>query len=148
MKQDRFKLIPSVYLILQQDGRFLLSRRFQTGYEDGNYGLVAGHADGGETFRDALVREVREESGIELDPSDLTHVLTMHRWCGHEERADFFFTSSRWKGEPDNMEPDKCDDMQWFPFEALPENTIPYIRKAIECHLCGMPYCEFGWEDK
>lgn len=142
---ERFKLIPSVYLLLVKDGKILLSRRFQTGFEDGKYGLVAGHVEGGEVFREALKREVFEEAGIGLDTSTLDLVLTMHRWCGDHERADFFFATSIWNGEIRNQEPDKCDDLQWFSLDELPGNTIRYIREAIECYRCGMRYCEFGW---
>ncbi|MFA5086296.1 MAG: NUDIX domain-containing protein [Candidatus Paceibacterota bacterium] len=143
---ERFKLIPSVYLILLKDGKVLLSRRFNTGYEDGNYGLVSGHAEEKETFREALSREVFEEVGIEIDSSDLNLVLTMHRQCGDHERVDFFFTANAWNGEIKNAEPQKCDDLDWFPIDNLPDNTIPYVKKAIESYFDGMNYCEFGWD--
>lgn len=146
--QERFKLISAVYLIPVKDGKILLSRRFQTGYEDGNYGLVAGHVDGEETMKKALVREVKEEIGILLDPSKLKLVLTMHRWCGDHERIDLFFTADQWDGEIKNMEPHRCDDLQWFPLEKLPDNTIPYIHTAIDCYLKGVSYYELGWENK
>jgi len=142
---ERFKLIPSVYAFFIQDGKILLSRRFQTEFEDGNYGLPAGHADGRETFREALQREVREEVGILIDLNNAELILTMHRWCGDHERVDFFFRVERWDGEAQNKEPDKCDDISWFPLEQLPVNTIPYIRKAINCYLQGESYCEFDW---
>jgi 8-oxo-dGTP diphosphatase len=145
-KEKRFKLIPSVYALFIKDGKILLLCRFQTGYEDGNYGLVAGHADGNETMRNAMVREAFEESGVNLKPEDLELSVTMHRWCGDHERIDFFFLVNNWNGDPKNMEPEKCDDLSWFPLDQLPDNTIPYIRQAIECHLKGIRYCEFGWE--
>lgn len=144
-KKERFKLIPSVYILLIKDNKILLLRRFQTGFEDGKYGLVAGHADGGETMREAMIREAREESGIELIKDDLDLVLTMHR-IGKDERVDFFFTTKKWKGEIKNMEPNKCDDLSWFPLNQLPENTIPYIKIAIDCYLKGINYSEFGWK--
>lgn len=144
---ERFKLIPSVYLILKKEEKILLSRRFQTGFEDGKYGLVSGHAEERETMRQALSREVLEEIGINIDSLKLKHVLTMHRWCGDHERADFFFTADEWQGEIKNTEPNKCDDLDWFPLNELPENTIPYIRKAVECYLNDIDYCEFGWEE-
>lgn len=144
--EERFKLIPSVYAFFVKDGKVLLLRRFQTGYEDGNYSLPAGHAEGGETLREAVAREAAEEVGVQTKAEDLELALTMHRWCGDHERVDFFFLASRWSGELRNMEPEKCDDMQWFALKQLPENIIPYIRRAIECYDKGIMYSEFGWD--
>lgn len=145
--EQRYKIIPSVYLILERDEKFLLARRCNTGFEDGNYGLVAGHAEEGETLVHALCREIREEAAIELDLKGVELVVTMHRWCGNHQRLDFFFTASDYSGEIQNNEPDKCDDLQWFSFEALPKNTIGYIKKAIECYKDGTQYCEFDWPE-
>ena len=128
------------------DGKILLSRRFQTGYEDGKYGMIAGHADGRETMREAIAREALEEGGISVKPEELEHLLTMHRWCGDHERIAFFFRASDWRGEIKNTEPDKCDDLQWFNLNQLPKNTIPYIRIAIDCCMKGIKYTEFAWD--
>lgn len=143
---DRYKIIPSVYLILERDGKVLLGRRQNTGYEDGNYGLgAAGHAEEGETLREAMIREAWEEAGITIRPEALKHVLTAHRHCGDHQRVDFFFTVSAFDGEPSIAEPDKCSDMQWFSFDALPENTIAHIRNALTCYRNGETYTEFNW---
>ena len=64
--KERFKLIPTSHLILIKDNKILLSRRFNTGYEDGKYSVVAGHLDGNETFIQAMVGEAREEAGIAI----------------------------------------------------------------------------------
>ena len=145
MTKERFKLIPSVYIILIKGNDILLLRRFNTGYEDGKYGLVAGHADGGETMTNAMIREAKEEAGIDLSLSNLSLALTMHRWCGDHERIDLFFVANKWGGDIKNMEPNKCDDLSWFPIRKLPENTIPYIKVAIDCYERGDKYVEFGW---
>ena len=142
---DKFTFIPSVYLILDSEKMVLLSRRFRTGFEDGNYGLVSGHLEGKETLREAMSREAREEVDIVIKPDDLKHVLTMHRWCGDHERIDFFFTCKKYDGEIQNAEPDKCDDLHWFKISDLPDNTIPYIREAINCYVTGKQYSEFCW---
>ena len=143
--KERFKLIASVYALFIEDKEILLSRRFQTGYEDGKYSLVAGHADGGETMKGAMAREAFEEAGVKIKPEDLELSLTMHRWCGDHERMDLFFVVEDWTGQIKNMEPNKCDDLSWFPLKDLPVNIIPYIRKAIDCYLNKEKYCEFGW---
>lgn len=145
---DRYKIIPSVYLILKREGKVLLARRCNTGYEDGNYGLVAGHAEEGETLIEALEREVREEAGVQLHRDTIKHTLTMHRWCGDHQRLDFFFTAEGFNGELTIAEPDLCDDMSWFPENEIPENTIAYIRHAIECHRDGVTYAEYEWPNE
>ena len=147
-KQERFKLIPAVYLLAIQDEKVLLLRRFQTGYEDGNYSLVAGHLEGNETAHEAMIREAHEEAGISIVSDDLTHALTMHRWCGDHERIDLFFYTSKWVGDVVNKEMHKCDDVRFAGFGQLPVNTIPYIRTAIECYRKGITYCEFGWDEE
>jgi ADP-ribose pyrophosphatase YjhB (NUDIX family) len=144
MPKDRFKIIPTSHLILVKDGKILLLRRFNTGWGDGNYSVIAGHLDGNETFLQAMIREAREEAGIELSQEDLEVVHVVHR-KSNEERIDFFILAKKWKGDPKNMEPHKCDDLNWFEMDKLPENTIPYIRQAIGCFRKGVFYSEHGW---
>lgn len=121
-----------------------LLRRQNTSYEDGKYGLVAGRADGDERATIATVREVAEESGLRIKPQDLRFVHCMHR-RQNDERVDLFFTTDKWQGTPKNMEPEKCDDLSWFPLGNLLPNTIPYIKQAIELSQQGIYYSEF-WE--
>ncbi len=132
------------YILFVQDGKILLSRRYQTGFEDGNYSLPAGHTEPGETFTQALIREIDEEIGITLAPDNVVVSHVMHRKFGREN-IDVFFTAKNWTGIPENKEPEKCDDLAWFPVDNLPNNTIPYIRQAIENSLKGVFYSEHGW---
>lgn len=141
----RHTVISAVHLILEQDNKVLLLRRFNTGYEDGNYSVVAGHIDEGESAKTAMIREAREEAGIEIRPDDLEMAHLMHR-MSDQVRIDFFLRAHRWFGDIRNIEPDKCDDLNWFEINALPENTIPYVRSAIEHIQKNKTYSEFGWK--
>ena len=136
----------AAYLLPIRDGNILLLRRFQTGYEDGKYSFIAGHLDGGETVQAAICREAREEACMTIDERDIDIVHVMHR-TGEEgnERIDFFCTAKKWEGEPTIGEPDKCDDLSWFPLVSLPDTTIPYIRKAIEYYQEKIPFSSFGF---
>ncbi len=120
-------------------------RRYNTGYEDGNYSVVAGHIDGGENLKAAMIREAREEAGIGLSPSDLQVIGVMH-YKMDEEYIHFFLTTTKWSGDITNMEPHKCDDLNWFDVDNLPENTIPYVRRAIENYRHGVWFDSFGWD--
>ncbi|OGL87611.1 NUDIX hydrolase [Candidatus Uhrbacteria bacterium RIFCSPLOWO2_02_FULL_49_11] len=136
--------MPAVHLFLVKDGNILLLKRLNTGYEDGNYSVPAGHLDGDEKATTALLREAREEIGITLQEDLLCMVHVMHR-KSDEERVDFFFEANQWQGEPANIETHKCGEIRWFPLNALPHNTIPYARSAIGHYLHKVLYSEFGW---
>lgn len=137
-------MIASGYLLLIRGGKILMLRRFNTGYSDGWYSLPAGHVDEGETLLENMCREAREEVGLRLLPNDLKLVHVMHR-KSNDIRMDFFFTTNKKGLTPKNMEPHKSDDLSWFPLNKLPTNTIPYIRRAIECYRKKIFYSEFGW---
>ncbi|MBI3190578.1 NUDIX domain-containing protein [archaeon] len=143
--KERFKVVPSSYLILIKDNKILLLRRFNTDFEDGKYGLVAGHVEDNETFRQALAREAFEESGIRINTSDMDIVHVMHRKGPSDIGVDVFITPQKIDGTPRNTEPHKCDDIGWFDLDNLPGNTIPYIRQAIENIQKNILYSEYGW---
>jgi len=147
MPTERFKIIPAVYLVLMKDNKILLSRRYNTGYFDNYYSFPAGHLDGEETFKQAMVREAKEETGIDLDPADLELIHTMNRKIPNNERVDFFFTTKKWLGEPRIIEPEKCDDLSWFELNNLPDNIIPYIKQAIDSFLDDISYSEREGEE-
>lgn len=134
----------TVHLFFFRDNQVLLLRRFNTGFRDGEYSVPAGHLDGGETVMAAAAREAEEEVGVRIEAEHLIFSSVMHRLDG-EERVDFFVRVPTWQSEPFNNEPDKCDDVRWAAINSLPENTIPYIRRALQNHLDGIKFDEFGW---
>jgi 8-oxo-dGTP diphosphatase len=144
---QKFTMKAAVHLFLIKNGKILLLRRANTGYEDGNYSVPAGHIDGGESASSAMIREAREEAGITLISEHLDVIHVMHRIKDNEERIDFFFSASQWQGEIVNAEPDRCDDLSWFHLNELPENIIPYVRSALEKSGRGLAYSEFGWSE-
>ena len=140
----RAKIPVTVHLLFIRDGQILLLRRYNTGYADGQYSVPAGHLDGGETVRAAAAREAREEVGVRIEPGELVFSSVMHRHEG-DERVDFFVRVMAWTGEPVNAEPAKCDDLRWAALDDLPENLVPYVRRAIENERDGVTFEEFGW---
>lgn len=145
MTSKRFSLRSAVYLMLLKDEKILLARRFNTGWKDGNYSLVAGHLDGNEPVSLAMIREAKEEAGIEINKDDLVPAVVIHRHYPGQEYVDFFFAVNKWTGTPSIQEPDKCDDMSWFDLNSLPDNLLPYVKEAIENYNKGVSFFESGW---
>lgn len=145
-RPERFKAVIAVHLFLLREGKILLSRRYNTGYADGEYSVVAGHLDGGEEIKTATVREAREEAGIEIILAGLEVVGVMHR-LANDERIDFFLAATMWRGEIWNREPEKCDELAWFSIDDLPDNVVPYVRRAIQNYRRGGWFDSFGWQE-
>ena len=134
----------AVHLLFFREDQVLLLRRFNTGYADGQYSVPAGHLDGGETVVEAARRESQEETGLRIEASQIAFSSVIHRNEG-DERIDFFVHIHEWQGDPVNAEPEKCDELRWVHLDELPDNVIPYVRKAIQNHRDGIPFDIFGW---
>jgi len=151
MEPKRHKIVPASYLILIKNHKILLLRRFNTGYRDGQYSLVAGHLHQKESFIKAAIREAKEEANVSIKKSELrvAHVMSRYEPKNNKadlaDRIDVFFLAKKWLGKIKNMEPNKCDDLSWFPMNKLPKNTIPYIKLAIDNIRKNKFYSEFGY---
>jgi 8-oxo-dGTP diphosphatase len=144
MSRVRLPIVAHIFLL--RSGSVLLLRRCNTGFEDGDYGLVGGHLEGGESVGQAAIRECREEVGVEIDRADLKIVGVTHYNSPTGEGIDFFLSATQWTGEPRNLEPDLCDELRWCRLDALPENTIPFVHRAAENMQAGVWFDELGWE--
>ena len=58
-------ICPAVIALVERDGKVLLQRNSH--YRSANWSLVAGFVDPGETFEEAIRREIREEASIEVE---------------------------------------------------------------------------------
>ena len=140
----------AVYVILYQDDKVLLGRRCNTGFHDGDYSLVGGHIEEDEPVTQAVLRETQEEAGISLALADLEliHVMQRKNQAG-PLYFDFFFVVRRWSGVIQNGEPERCDDLRWFPLADLPPNLVPYVRNILDRLSQGtfheQIFSEFGW---
>ena len=97
MSTERFKVPFAVYLIPKKDGKICFLRRANTKFMDGYLSLIAGHIDGNETAKEAMVREAKEEAGIDIQLEDLHFACVMHRKSQDSEYVDFFFSCSKWE---------------------------------------------------
>lgn len=141
----KLKSFVCVYLVLRRGNDFLLSLRQNTKFENGKWSMVAGHVEEGESAMYAMAREASEEANILIDPSDLEPVYVMDRKTSTRQNIDIFFNCSNYTGKIKNNEPHKCGGIQFFNKTKLPENTVLYIRKAIEDICNNRIFGMFGY---
>lgn len=152
-----FALVPAAYVLLLRPRldadltapgaagtEVLLQLRRNTGFMDGHWAAgIAGHVEPGESVTAAAVREGAEELGVVVDPVDLAPLTAMHRsnavgGPALEQRVDFFFTLTRWRGRPTIQEPDKSGGLAWFALDALPEPIPPHELAALRLLIAAL----------
>ena len=144
---NRFRAAVAVYGLLIQDGRLLLMRRAGSGYHDGELSLPAGHVEAGEDVVAALIRELYEETAVQVSRECCELSLVSHRApeSPGDDYIDLFFTVSRWAGPPVIAEPDQCTELRWVDPAALPSDVIPYVATAIQTALRGERLLVTDW---
>lgn len=126
------KLVVDLMLTRNNNGEkeVLLSLRKNTGYRDGEYELPGGHVDKGEDLIQAMIREAKEELLIDIKEEDLKIVHILHHYTG--DRVNFILMTDKYEGTPSIGEPEKCEKLEWFNIDNLPNNLMTKIKKSIE----------------
>lgn len=150
---ERFKVPSASILMLVKvvDGRkkVLFQRRHNTGFADGMWDLsCSGHVERGESMRQALVREAKEELGITVSLEALSFFALVHK---HDEEEDItyynaYFSCDTFEGEPQICEREKCSQLEWMDIDDLPKDLIEDRRLAVKAFKSGTHYFEYGWQ--
>ncbi len=137
----------AVGVLVREDGAVLLARRPESKVYAGYWEFPGGKVERGETAHDALVRELAEELGIQVQQA--------YRWITQEftyphatVRLNFFRVTA-WSGEVRTLE---HDDMRWeWPAGVtvaplLPANG-PVLRALALPHELAITHClELGMD--
>ena len=106
-------------LVVDERGRVLLGRRAAEP-DLGKWDIPGGFLEEGEHPLDGLKRELREETGLEVEPLELLGVW-MDNYGGYstaESTLNFYWTARAVAGEPEPA--DDVDDLRWFGPDELP----------------------------
>ena len=77
-----------------------------------------------------MMRETKEELNIELERKDLKIEHVLHHYKGN--RVKFIISSNNYSGDLKIGEPDKCEKIEWFDLNNLPNNVYDKARKVLE----------------
>ncbi|MGX1886879.1 NUDIX hydrolase [Streptomyces sp. NPDC055287] len=137
--------VPNViggHLYLEREGAVLLGQRHPcTAFAPSTWHLLAGHCEF-EAVHTCVSREGAEEAGLRIDEQDLRLVHTVHLLDvgSKQPRLQMFFAATRWEGEPELREPDRCTEWRWWPLNSLPDQLVEYTRAALEGITQGSAY--------
>lgn len=93
---DELNIRVGVYAVIIENGKILLTRQW-----DG-YSLIGGGVEKGETIEKAVIREVKEETGLAMMPDKIIHQATTFFKRNAEAEANqsiqLYFTHSQLRG--------------------------------------------------
>lgn len=119
--------------IINDQNELLLQQRNKSPEKE-YWSIPGGKVEMFETFDQAVKREVKEETGVDIEVIELLGI------CDHivpNEKVHWVspaYLCKITKGEPTIMEPKKHIDMKWFSLEQLPQNLTITTKNALECY--------------
>ena len=128
-----------VGVLVERDGRVLLVRR--KGYGAGSWSTPGGFIDPGETPEVAAIREVREETGLEVADPAFVAITNDVFDGGAKHDVTVWFRARPAAGEAAVAAPEELAEVGWFPWDALPSPR--YL--SFENFLAGRTYPADAW---
>ncbi len=127
--------IVGIGVMLFKDGKILLGKR-KGSHGSGLYAWPGGKLDLMESIFDCAKREVKEETGLEI--TDLKFLRVMNLKTPDNYHFLDIAVSAQWKsGEPQTLEPEKCEGWAWYDINNLPEPLFSAEPSAIEAYKTG-----------
>jgi ADP-ribose pyrophosphatase YjhB (NUDIX family) len=108
----------SVLLLPISEGKIFLIKRANTGWEDGKWSIPGGRVEIGYGIKQTALKELKEETGIELQEKDLRLV---HIEYIKDRFINFFFSFTPSDLNIIPQEKNKVSDFGWFDLNKLPE---------------------------
>lgn len=111
-----------VGVFIWKNDKILLHKR-KNAHGAGHWGLAGGHIDEGETAAQAAIREVFEETGIQIESVIPSGWVEHHFKESNKRYVTLFFTQyldANSPVEPEVREPDKCEKWIWADLDNLP----------------------------
>lgn len=138
--------IPVVAVFVIKAGKILAVLRKNSGWQDGSYSPPGGHVEYGESYKQAALRELKEEVGLDCTKEQLEHEMTFQEFtpADKDQRTCVVFKPIDWSGEPYNAEPEVHESIAWLELNNLPDNLTPQFKKTLEALKNNVTYAEYG----
>ncbi len=127
-----------VGVMIVKDGKVLLGKR-KASHGTGEYSWPGGHMEYMESFEDCARREVREETGIEIENVRFLRLLNLKAYAP-KHYVDIGMVADWKSGEPQILEPEKIDGWSWCDMDNLPSPVFATLPTYIEAYKTGRNY--------
>src|SRR5215213_2710731 len=123
------RLSPAVIVLVEHGDDVLLARHTRS--TDGMYALLAGFVEPGESIEEAIRREIREESGIEVDR--LSYFGSQPWPFPHQLMIGF---TAQYAGGEIDIDGVEIADARWFTANAMPKvpPRLSIARRLIDAY--------------
>mmetsp|Transcript_34273 Transcript_34273/g.61837 ORF Transcript_34273/g.61837 Transcript_34273/m.61837 type:complete len:140 (-) Transcript_34273:2438-2857(-) len=120
-----------VGVLVFKGDRVLLGKRLGS-LGEGLYALPGGHLEFGESFEDCAIREVEEETGININKSSFVYAInTVFNEKAHYATI-FMKTSVTEDTEAQLREPNKCEKWIWSKINELPNPLFSPLQALLD----------------
>lgn len=123
MNKRNFQPHLTVAAVAENDGRFLVVREYVGGEEKINN--PAGHIEDGESPAEAVIREVREETGYDFEPQALGGVYLWRKPENGETFLRINIIGTCGRHDPDAPLDAGIIGPDWLTLEALAASSLP-----------------------
>ena len=122
------RISPSIIVRIQKNDSILMARSYH--FPKGVYGLIAGFVEVGETLEEAVYREVKEETNLEIN--NLCYYGS--QFWPFPDSLMIAFTADYAKGEL-VFDKKEIEDGDWYRYDQMPgkpSSSVSISRKLIE----------------
>ncbi|MDD5165508.1 MAG: NUDIX hydrolase [Candidatus Pacebacteria bacterium] len=102
-----------------KDGKFLMLKR-KGSHGSGSWSIPGGHLEFSESFEQTAIREVKEETGLEIKNIKFGAVTNDYFTEENKHYVTIWLTTEYDSGQEIILEPNKCSAIGWFDFNTLP----------------------------
>jgi mutator protein MutT len=121
--------------LIFRDGKLLITQRRAKSHLGGLWEFPGGKRETGETFEQCLVREIREELGVEISVGELFSEIS-HDYPEKSVRLEFFICKLI-SGEPQPLD---CADVKWATKTELGDFEFPAADAQLLEKLGGLDF--------